>query len=140
MRRGNERAVPSRFLELAIIVMAIAFAVAMLAGCSSTGTPEPTIVYQEVPVRIPAPCVVDKPEPVVPMNQRVSAEEWTARAPGAKARTVQAQAGDRLNYEGRLEVATSACPEVTPDNPRIGSNGGPGGDAPEDLLPPAPAQ
>lgn len=80
-----------------------------LAGCASRPPAEPAINYVEVPMPVPAPCVVDRPAPVVPMNAQVAAADWAARAPGAKAQAVRAQAGRRMNHADALAAATSGC-------------------------------
>lgn len=91
------------------------FAGVLIALSSCTSTPaEPRVEYRTVPVAVSAGCVVERPEAVVPLNQQVSSDQWGALAPGAKAEAVLAQAGDRLNYEDRLEAATSGCKNANP--------------------------
>lgn len=85
----------------------------LLASCAGNRKPEPEIRYQQVPVAVAAPCVVDRPAEIAAMNVRVPSGEWAARAPGAKAATVEEQAGMRLNYEARLAAAVAGCKAVT---------------------------
>lgn len=81
-----------------------------LAGCAShLPKPEPEVHYQTVPVPVPVGCVVKRPDLVVPLNKTMTPSQWQARAPGAKAATIEAQAGRRLNFEDQLRAATSAC-------------------------------
>lgn len=86
--------------------------VLMLGGCAGARPVEPEIRYQQVPVAVAAPCVVDRPAEVTPLNRRVPQGDWDARAPGAKAATIEGQAGERLNYEDRLRAATAGCRET----------------------------
>lgn len=79
----------------------------LLAGCA--GKPEIETVYKQVPVAVAVGCVVDRPESPLSLNARVSADEWGQRAPGAKAASVEAQAGIRMNYQDRLEASTAGC-------------------------------
>lgn len=90
--------------------IATVFSVALLAGCGTRPALEPAVQYREAAVAVAAGCVVDRPTAPAPLNVRVGAAEWAARAPGAKAQSVRAQAGARLNYEERLAAATAACP------------------------------
>lgn len=89
------------------------FSLALLAGCSAA-FPErpPEIRYVQVPVAVPVGCVRDRPAPVVPLNRQITREEWQARAPGAKAATIERQAGERMNNSDRLQAATGACPDA----------------------------
>lgn len=84
-----------------------------LSACQTTPE-EPRIEYRTVPVPVSAGCVVQRPAPVRPLNEQVPQEQWNALAPGAKAEAMRAQAGDRLNYENRLEAATSGCKDAEP--------------------------
>jgi hypothetical protein len=79
----------------------------LLAAC--THTSEPERVYKELPVAVAVGCVKDRPARPQSLAERIPDAEWDALAPGAMARAVQAQAGDRLNYEDRLEAATAGC-------------------------------
>ncbi|MGR6329200.1 hypothetical protein ACU5AX_09050 [Sphingomonas sp. XXL09] len=81
----------------------------LLAACAGRTKVEPEIQYREAAVAVAVGCVVDRPAPVAPLNQQVPAAEWAARAPGAKAQAMRAQAGRRLNYEDRLAASTASC-------------------------------
>jgi len=85
----------------------VALAGLLISGCSDK--PELKIVLKPVPVATPVGCVADRPEAPMSLALRISDETWAMLAPGAKARAFEAQAGERLNYEDRLAVATSAC-------------------------------
>ncbi len=82
-----------------------------LAGCATRLT-TPEIRIETVPVAVAVGCVVDRPADVVPLNKAMTREQWMARAPGAKAETIKAQAGTRQNYEDALKAATSACTDA----------------------------
>lgn len=86
-------------------------AAAALTACTRTVTLTEE-KFTEVPVMVPTKCVAEqgRPDKVVPLNQKVSREEWQKRAPGAKAKAIQAQAGRRMNHADQLDAATSACP------------------------------
>ena len=94
-------------------ILALAIAGSLSACAAQLPTPEPTIVYRDAPIAVAAGCVVDRPAPVVPLRDRVPAAEWAARAPGAKAQAIAAQAGRRMNHQTRTDAATSGC---TPAN------------------------
>lgn len=82
-----------------------------LAGCAhrDPDTP-PKLDTITVLVPVATGCIAPsgRPAPVIPLKERYT-EEWQAMPPGAKASAVQAQAGDRLNYEDALRAATSGC-------------------------------
>lgn len=82
-----------------------------LPGCA--GRPDPIIETRivEVPVPVATGCISDagRPEAVKPLRDTITPEEWQARAPGAKAETIRAQAGTRMNRTDKLEAATSEC-------------------------------
>lgn len=80
-----------------------------LAACKTVPAPEPQIVYKEVKVAVSVGCVVDRPATVTPLRGRIHEQQWRALAPGAKAAAVQAQAGERMNYQDKLAAATSGC-------------------------------
>lgn len=90
-----------------ILTLAIAGGLSACAG--RTPAPEPTIVYRDAAVAVAAGCVVDRPAPIVPLRERVPPAEWAARAPGAKAQAIAAQAGRRMNHQARTDAATSGC-------------------------------
>lgn len=79
----------------------------LLAGCAHRQAEDKP--YRELPVAVAVGCVKDRPAALQSLLERISDEEWAALAPGAMARAVQAQAGERLNYEDRLEAATKGC-------------------------------
>lgn len=87
-----------------------AFSLLLLAACATRPAPEPAVQYRDAAIAVAIGCVVDRPAKPAAINSRVNAAEWAARAPGAKAQAVRAQAGHRLNYEERLAASTSACP------------------------------
>jgi len=82
-----------------------------LAACA--GNKE--IITERVPVEVRLPvatgCISEsgRPDPVVPLNERMSADQWEALAPGAKARAVEAQSGRRMNNADEDRAATAAC-------------------------------
>jgi hypothetical protein len=82
----------------------------LLAACAHAPAPEPAVQYRDAAIAVAVGCVVDRPAQPVPLSARVSAAEWAARAPGAKAQAVRAQAGRRLNYEDAEAAATAGCP------------------------------
>lgn len=81
--------------------------IGLLTGCAHSQTEDRP--YRELPVAVAIGCVKDRPTAPQSLKERISDEEWAMLAPGAMARAVQAQAGDRLNYEDRLEAATKGC-------------------------------
>lgn len=90
--------------------IATASSLVLLAACATRPPLEPTIEYREAAVAVAVGCVVDRPPAPQPLNARIPPAEWAARAPGAKAQSVRAQAGVRLNYEDRERASTSGCP------------------------------
>lgn len=90
--------------------MPMASSLILLAACATRPAPEPVVQYREAAVAVAAGCVVDRPAPPAPLASRITAADWAARAPGAKAQSVRAQAGVRLNYEDALAAATAGCP------------------------------
>ncbi|MEZ0495386.1 hypothetical protein [Sphingomonas sp. IW22] len=65
---------------------------------------------ETAPVAVAVGCVVNRPARVTPLRELVPAAQWAARAPGAKAQAVRAQAGRRMNHADALDAATRACP------------------------------
>ncbi len=86
---------------------------AALAACAHGTPPEPAKEVHTATIRIPAPCVVNRPDAVTPLKDQVDAAIWAALAPGAHAQNIKAQAGTRMNYEDRLRAATAACQSVS---------------------------
>lgn len=84
-----------------------------LPSCTNTVAREPAIRFQDVNIAVPVGCVVNRPEPVRPMNTQISNEAWDSLPPGSKARAVEAQGGDRMNYTDRLEAATKGCADTS---------------------------
>lgn len=111
MRTSSRPAVFFRFLIGASLLGVVALA---LSGCGGRpkSTPEPAVVYREVKVAVATGCVVKRPDPVQSMNSKMPMDQWRLLAPGAKASAVQAQAGERMNYEDALRASTSACGEA----------------------------
>lgn len=89
----------------------VATAGLLIAGCAGQA-PEPHIVLKPVPVATPVGCVVGRPAEPQSLLERVPDETWDALAPGAKARAVEAQAGERMNYADALKAATSGCKDA----------------------------
>ena len=81
----------------------------LLAACAHAPAPEPTVQYRDAAIAVAVGCVVDRPPAPAPLVARISSADWAARAPGAKAQAVRAQAGIRLNFEDRLAASTSGC-------------------------------
>lgn len=116
MQQGTGRPLCERvltFRETVALFLAVALVISV-CGCARNPPPEPSTIYKTVEVRVPSPCVTDRPPEVQPLNRRVPPANWAALAPGAKAQSVKAQAGERMNYEDKLRVATNACPEIMP--------------------------
>lgn len=82
----------------------------LLAACAHAPAAEPAVQYRDAAIAVTVGCVVDRPAAPAPLSARISSAEWAARAPGAKAQAVRAQAGIRLNFEDRLAASTSGCP------------------------------
>lgn len=79
----------------------------LIAGCGHK--PLNDAPYRELPVAVAVGCVKDRPTAPQSLAERFTDDEWASLAPGAMARAVQAQAGDRMNYTDRLEAATKGC-------------------------------
>lgn len=80
----------------------------LLAGCGHT----PAVVrdrVESVSVPVIQKCAGERPAPVVPISQRISAEEWGALSPKQKAETTAAQGLARMSHADELNAATSAC-------------------------------
>lgn len=96
------------FLGLLLVV-----AMMLLSGCNGGDHHAPAVSEKPAPYAVPvsAGCVGadGRPGRPQPLNQRYSADQWAALAPGAKANAVAAQAGARLNYEDEDAAATSGC-------------------------------
>lgn len=99
----------SGFGQIILVWLLIAAGTAALAGCATSQEEPPAVVYREAKVAVATGCVVDKPEEVKPLNQRIAPDIWAALAPGAKAQAALAQAGDRMNYEDELRASTAGC-------------------------------
>lgn len=82
-----------------------------LAACTTTARPDPEREYVQLPVAVAVGCVKDRPAPPVPLREQHPDVDPATMPPGALARAVEAQGGERLNYENRLEAATSECKE-----------------------------
>lgn len=91
------------------ILPLLAIAGGLSACAARVAPPEPAIVYRDAPIAVATGCVVDRPAAPAALRDQVPAPAWAARAPGAKAQAIRAQAGRRLNFETRLEAATSGC-------------------------------
>lgn len=83
----------------------------LIAGCAGQA-PEPRTVLKPVPVATPVGCVVNRPAAPLTLLERISDPDWAALAPGAKARAIEAQAGERMNYQDELAAATSGCKDA----------------------------
>lgn len=64
---------------------------------------------ETVSVPVIQKCAGERPAPIVPINQRLTAEQWGALSPKQKAETAAAQALMRMNHVDELNAATSAC-------------------------------
>ena len=93
----------------------ICFVLLAVSACADTSRPasEPRVVYQQVKVAVPVGCVVNAPPKVVSVRDQDLQPPWDQRALGAKAETIKAQAGERMNYESKLEAATAGCKPVS---------------------------
>lgn len=80
----------------------------VLAGCQHAAE-SPAKPYRELPVAVAVGCVQDRPVAPQSLRERYSDAEWASLAPGAMARAVQAQAGERMNYADKLDAATKGC-------------------------------
>lgn len=89
----------------------LALAGLLIAGCTGQ-TPEPRVVLKPVPVATPVGCVVGRPVEPQALAERIPDDVWATLAPGAKARAVEATAGERMNYVDELKAATSACKDA----------------------------
>ena len=80
-----------------------------LAGCTKTVT-----VVKEVPVevRVPvsAPCMGEKPNEVVNLNQKVDQAHWNELGTDQRDALIGAQGMSRKVYGEKLTVAASGCP------------------------------
>lgn len=85
-------------------------ALLLVAGCGGRARPAPEVRIETAPVIVAAGCVRGRPAAIVPLKARIPADEWARRAPGAKARSIEAQAGERMNHADALAAATSGCP------------------------------
>lgn len=92
-----------RISDIALAALALA-----LPACGPTPS-IPEVRIETVPVPVAVPCVVNRPGLPATLKQQYPADKWAAMPTGAKAQAVAAQAGERLNYEGRLEAATAGC-------------------------------
>lgn len=54
-------------------------------------------------------CAGERPTTIVPMNQRLTAEQWEAMSPKQRAETAAAQALARMSHADELNAATAAC-------------------------------
>ena len=92
--------------------LTLVFSLALWGCAHDAPIRAPEVRIETAPVAVAVGCVVDRPDPVVPLNQRMTRDEWVARAPGAKAEAIKAQAGRRLNYEDAERAATGRCPDA----------------------------
>lgn len=102
------------FSALAIGAAAWIWVVIMLGllvflGACTPAAREPEIRIETAPVAVTTPCVVNRPEKVVPLKQTIRDAQWAQIPPGAKAQAVKAQAGRWMNYTDKLEAATAGC-------------------------------
>lgn len=80
----------------------------LLCGCATAPVPPP----RTISVAVAVGCVVDRPAPPPALNARLSSDQWEQLAPGAKAQSVLAQAGVRMNYQDELGAATAGCKDA----------------------------
>lgn len=90
----------------------LALSAGLLTGCATADEPRERTIYKTVPVAVAAGCVTGRPDDVIPLNQRIAPETWAQRPPGAKARSIEAQAGERMNHTDKLKAATSGCKDA----------------------------
>jgi hypothetical protein len=81
-----------------------------LAACGHDSAPPPETIGHLVAT----PCAKPRPEPVQPLSEQFSKEEWLAFSPKQKSALVAAQGLKRQTYGDELDVATKACPEIAP--------------------------
>jgi len=90
----------------------------MLPACATTK--EPVIRTETVEVRVPVfvPCVNadNRPERVVPLNERMSREEWDALSTDQREFLLTANGERRIVYENEAEVIFVLCDQPTPDS------------------------
>lgn len=79
----------------------------LLAGCADRAIVRETIHSVSVPVI--QKCASEKPAAVVPLRDRIDETAWLALSHKQRVERFAAQSGRRLNYEGSIEAATSAC-------------------------------
>ena len=81
----------------------------LLCGCTATTAIPPP---RTISVAVAVGCVVDRPVPPAALTTRVTSDQWGTLAPGAKAQSVLAQAGVRMNYQDELGAATAGCKDA----------------------------
>jgi hypothetical protein len=80
----------------------------LIAGCGHN----PTVIrdrVEQVSVPVIQKCAGERPAPIVPMNQQLTAEQWDALSPKQRAETAAAQGLARMSHADELNAATSAC-------------------------------
>jgi hypothetical protein len=92
------------------IAIAVVLLLAILTGCGGG------VVVQDRPVTVVKPVVQPcvegpRPEPVVPLKERVDKDTWYKGLDAAqKSAYIAAQGLDRQTYGEQIAAATSACP------------------------------
>jgi len=85
----------------------IALAALLLGGCQTETVYRDRPVEVAVPVTVP--CVTTRPQPVVPLRERVPDAEWQAMDARQKSAWVARQGLDRMTYGEDLDAATGGC-------------------------------
>lgn len=86
--------------------MALLLPLALGACATSAVNEQPEVVK----VAVTVPCVEpSRPAEVVPLNQRMSKEDWDKLDTATRQRLLMAQAADRKAYGEQLYVSTAGC-------------------------------
>lgn len=84
-------------------------ALLLIAACAG----QPKTVIKEVPVevRVPVrmPCMREEPEPVVPLRDNLTREEWDALTTDQRMNLVASQAIHWMLYGLESDVASAGC-------------------------------
>ncbi len=88
-----------------VILMFLLLIVICLAGCGHGRV-------QTVPVPVAQPCANHRPDPIKPLRDMITPQEWQGLTVKQKAAQVAAQGLRRANYGDALNASTIACPEI----------------------------
>lgn len=78
------------------------------AGCTTTVT-KPVPVEVKVPVTIP--CVVDKPQEVKALRDRIKKDQWAALSTDQRQSLLLSQGLDRKAFGDKAMTVIAGCPE-----------------------------